>query len=372
MVTVINELSALTGPELNAAAEQLISLPHGTTAAFANTMTSALTTNTTSYLSGRRNGALNIAHYGAPLGQQSLLAQGPSAGQDVVRDAKAVTPSVQGQTQNKYVTPFGLYFDQDSTEEFAGFNAWSAGVTFGLDEVLDDSWIVGWGGSYMHSWMDFDSSFGDGEIDSFRTGPYASYFNGDYYVDVALGVGYHLNDIDRDIDFGGINRTANADFDSYDFSAYLGGGYDFELDNDWVLTPTASMQYINYRNKSFKESGAGAAGLDVDANTQESFLTKIGVNLQKVAQLDSMLVASELFAGYAHEFIDEESYSSTLIGGATKFSTRIDSERDDIFYFGGNLTGSLTENASVFLRYEGEVYSGNNTHIMSGGFTWLF
>ena len=40
---------------------------------------------------------------------------------------------------------------------------------------------------------------GFGHIDSFRVGPYASYFNDDFFVDAALSVGYHLNETERDI-----------------------------------------------------------------------------------------------------------------------------------------------------------------------------
>ena len=300
-----------------------------------------------------------------------FLAQSPASQRQVLSDAKAVTPVSNDQSRNTYLQPFGMYYNQDSTSKFTGFSAIATGFTFGIDEVINDNWIVGWGGSYMHSWMDFDSSFGNGEIDSFRTGPYASYFDDRFHIDAALDFGYHLNKTERDVVFGGINRTAEADYDSYDFSAYLGSGYDINFEK-WTLTPMASAQYISYRNKSFRETGADAAGLDVDANTQESLLTRLGVNLKTQTQIDSMLIVPELFVGYAHEFIDEEDITSRLLGGTSKFTTNVESERQDSFFFGGSLTGNLNKNTSTFIRYEGEIYSGNKSHVLTGGLMFLF
>ncbi len=369
-VTVINELSALGAAELNSAAEQLIPLPHASTAAFSANLNQSLLSATASYLGNRRRGSLNITRFGAPVGQESFLVQAV-ASPGTVRDAKAVTPSVYGQSRNIYLQPFGMYYDQDSTEEFTGFHATATGFNFGFDEVVNDNWIAGLNASYMHSWLSFDNHLGDGDIDSFRVGPYASYFKDDFYLDAMLSFGYHFNETERDVNFGGINRTAKADYDSYDFSAYLGGGYDIDLPR-WTLTPTASLQYMYSRTEDFRESGAGAAGLEVDANTQQSLLSRIGVRLHTLTEIDSIRIAPEVFAGYAHEFMDEESMRSRLLGGTTKFTTNVDNDRRDSIYFGAGVSGTLNENTSLFLRYEGEVYSANETHVLTGGLTLLF
>ncbi len=370
-LTVVNELSALSAGALNNAAEELLPLPHASTAAFTTTLSTNVSASTASYLNRRRQGALHIARYGAPQGHESLLAQASGAQPRTARDVRAIRPEVSDQTKNFYVQPFGMYYEQDSTSQFTGFSASSAGMSFGIDNIVDDRWVVGVGGAYMHTWMNFDGSAGDGEIDSFRVGPYVSYFEDDFYIDAMLGFGYHLNKTERDVNFGGINRTAKADYDAYDFSAYLGTGYDFDLQH-WTLTPTASLQYTNLHAQSFRESGAGAAGLDVDAYSQDSLVSRVGLRLHTLTQWDSVWVAPELFAGYAHEFMDEENMRSRLLGGTTKFTTDVDNDRKDSFYLGGALSATLTQNTSAFIRYESEFYSGNDSHAVSGGVTFLF
>ncbi len=370
-VNVVNALSGLTAPQLNAAAEQLLPLPTAAATGFTSSMAGTMNLSTATYLSGRRQEAMNIARYGAPQEQESFLAMAPGSQPSMMRDTQAITPNVYGQSQNIYAQPFGMYQNQDSTSQFAGFSAWATGVSFGIDNIIDDQWIVGLGATYMHSWIDFDNSLGDGEIDSFRVGPYISYFKDNFYVDAMVGFGYHVNETSRNVVFGGLNRDAEADYDSYDLTTYLGGGYDFDM-GEWTFTTTGSFQYTKSHTESFRESGAGAAGLDVDSYTQDSLISRVGFRLHTLTQWDSVWVRPEVFAGYAHEFIDEEDITSRLLGGTTKFTTNIDSERDDSFYVGTGLNAAFNETTSAFVRYESEFYSGNNSSVVTGGVTFQF
>lgn len=271
---------------------------------------------------------------------------------------------------NKFFRPFGVFFDMDSTDKFTGFNAKAIGAQFGADKVFGNNWIVGLGGAYSHSCLDFDEGFGSGEVDSFRLGPYATYFNDRFYLDSSLSLGYHLNKTRREIG-AGVNRTAKANFNAYDVAAYVGGGYEFNI-RQWVFSPTISAQYTCYRSESFKENGAGAMGLNVSKRTQESLLSRFEIRLYTMAIVETMKLAPEFFVGYAHEFMDEEDLQARFLGSVTKFSADVDIDRDDSVYYGAGLSGLINDNTSIFIRYEGECYSGTRSSDMKVGLTLRF
>jgi outer membrane autotransporter protein len=252
-----------------------------------------------------------------------------------------------------------------------GFYANAVGAQLGIDKNYGPNLILGIGGGYSHSFINFKENHGKGDIDSFRVGPYACYFKDNLFVDTSVSFGYHDNEVERDIKFGTINRTADSDYHAYDLSAYIGGGYNFHI-NEWTATPTTSFQYICYRRESFEETGAGAAGLDLDAATSHSLRSKLGVTLSTVTELYGMKIVPELFAGWAHEFIDDEDIEARFVHGTAKFTTDVDSDRDDSVYFGAGLSALLKENISAYIRYEGEYSSANSINALNVGITVQF
>ena len=375
-LTVINELSGLGATALNSAASQLSPLMHSGMAEFKGAMVREMSFDMAGYLGARRRNEEYLPDF-ATLRQSNLLLADASPNPDtlayVINRAERLKERQAGfgEETHSFFRPYGVLFDQDSTSEFIGFRARALGARFGTDQMFGDNWIVGLGGAYSHSFMDFDGGVGTGDIDSFRLGPYASYFGEEFYLDGSISFGYHLNRTRREIEFGGIDRTAKADYDAYDISAYAGTGLDIKA-GQWTLSPEVTAQYTCYRNEDFEESGAGAAGLDVDARTQQSLLARLGVRIYTVATFETMKIAPELFVGYSRELMDDEDIESSFVDGAARFTTEVDSNRDDSVYYGAGLSVLLRENVSTYVRYEGESYSGSSINSLHFGITVRF
>jgi len=139
-----------------------------------------------------------------------------------------------------------------------------------------------------------------------------------------------------------------------------------------TVTPSASFQYISYRNESFTESGAGSAGLDVDAATSESLRSRLGVKLSAITELYGTKIVPELFVGWTHQFMDEEDITAGFVNGAARFTTNVDNYRTDSVYFGAGISALLRENISAFVRYEGERSGGNDIKTLNVGITIKF
>ncbi|MFA5783418.1 MAG: autotransporter domain-containing protein [Phycisphaerae bacterium] len=374
-IDLINELSALDATGLNTAAGQLNPISHASLNSFNSAMLGDMSSDLSGYLIARRANKeyLAQAQFNS-LGSSDLLLADASENPDTL--AYVITENERRRQLNEgvrqtnfFFRPFGVFFRHDSTPSFTGFEAQSAGSQFGFDRAFGTNWIIGIGGAYSHSHLDFHKGLGEADIDSFRAGPYATYYNGKFYIDGSFSLGYHINRAHREIT--ALNRTAESRYDAYDLSAYIGGGYEFDI-GKWILNPTLSTRYTCYRNESFKETEAGAAGMDVDAETQESLLSSVGIRLYTVTAVDTFKIVPEIFIGYAHEFMDEENIEARFIGGTTKFSTDVDSNRDDSIYYGAGLSGLLNKGTSAFIRYEGKSYSGSRSTALKIGLTLRF
>ena len=377
-VTLINALTALNSAQLNNAAEQLDPLPHASSTIVSLRTTQRMAGNLANYLNARRSGIERVMTFNTQSRERQLLiadaSNDPRILAYVINENKKIAKMQQDEADSEisgFFKPFGVFYDHDSTSKMVGFRAKSVGAQFGFDKSSGPNLLIGIGGGYSHSFIKFKEDRGEGDVDSFRIGPYASYFKDNFFIDTSVSFGYHKNENERDIKFGTINRTADSDYSAWDLSTYIGGGYDFHI-NKLTVTPTASLQYIRYHSESFKETGAGAAGLDVDAATSQSLRSKLGVTVSTVAELYGTKIVPELFAGWAHEFIDDEDIKARFVQGTAKFTTDVDSNWDDSVYFGGGISALLKENISAFVRYEGEYSSGNSINALNVGITVLF
>ena len=364
---LVNQLSKLSATGLNDAAEQLSPLAHSTSAALASQMSQRLSSNLSSYLGARRSSS----SYAASDSQVYLAdaSNDPELLGSVMRENKKRKASAK-QT-NYFFRPFGTYFDHDSSDDFVGFDATSVGAQFGYDTLAEDNLILGLGGSYAHSFINYDDSHGEADVDSFVFTPYASYFNDNWFVDGSISFGYHHNKSEREIKIGSLRRTAEATYNAYEFGTFIKTGYKF-YQNDWAITPYTSLQYTYYHSDSFEEDGAGSAGLEVDDSTQQSLLGRLGLNLSTIAMIDNLQVAPEVYVGYAHQFIKEDSVDAKFVNGTTKFSTDVDSDRDDSVYYGAGVSSLISEDISAYFGYEGETFTNNQTHALNAALTVRF
>ena len=371
--TLINALSSLNTARLNNAARQLSPVAHASSFLLSTDMSQHLSSGMSVYLRARRH---NIPHLAMPdmLASSSELlfadaSANPALLGSVIRETqKRRQKADRAQKTGYFISPFGTYYTQDATGDIEGFSAKSAGTHFGYDTSLNDHLILGIGGSYSYASIDYDHDLGKADVHSFRVGTYGTYFKDDWFVEGSATLGYHSNSTDRKVQFGGIDRTPTATYDAHELSAYLRTGLDIHY-NRWTLTPSTSMHYTYYRSESFQERNAGSAGLRVDAHTQQSLLGKLGLHLHRVSALGDVQVIPEVFVGYAHQFLDEESVNARFVNGVTKFSTDIDSDRDNSVYYGAGLSVLLSEDVSAFVRYEGESYSGSKTNRVDLGLT---
>ena len=265
-----------------------------------------------------------------------------------------------------FAEPFAATFRQETSTNRLGYTGQSYGVQFGVDTWLGQNVLAGLAVSYAHTEVDWAHGRGEGDVETLRVGPFATYTQGKLFLDVWATCGFHWNDTERDVVVGNLRREANADYDAHDASVYLGGGYDFEL-SGFTLTPTVSLQYTCYRQESFRESGGGGAGLRVGAETFHSLRSRLGGRLARELAMDRVTLVPEVFAGWSKEYIDDQSLDASFLAGGAKFTTEQRGLAGDSAYFGVGVAARLDSGSVLFLRYEAVQSSSESAHFFSAG-----
>jgi outer membrane autotransporter protein len=127
-------------------------------------------------------------------------------------------------------------------------------------------------------------------------------------------------DSTRQMTFGGLNRTAEADWEGNGFTAALKAQYNWVLNGDNTdpnairLKPKTFLSYAIHNQGSFSESGAQSLNLAVDSHTADSLLWGIGFTLETPIRLnDSNRIIPRFTVGYEHDFMGDANEEHELI-----------------------------------------------------------
>lgn len=119
-------------------------------------------------------------------------------------------------------------------------------------------------------------------------------------------------DSSRQMNFGGLNRTAEADWDGNAFTAALDAQYNWALNGDNSdpdairIKPRTFLSYAVHNQGSFSEFGAQSLNLDVDSHTADSLLWGIGFTLETPIKLNSTnRLIPRLTVGYEYDFMGD-------------------------------------------------------------------
>ncbi len=258
-----------------------------------------------------------------------------------------------------WVNPFGVFYGEQTGGDHLGFQSNVAGVQLGIDRQFSENCIFGIGGGYDQMHIDGGDAASSGTTDTFRVGPYATWYDDDFYIDGSLTGGFHDNNVGRR---AAVNSAAYSTAGSYradDVSAYLGVGCDYCF-GAATLSPLVSLQYIYYRQDDFVEAGADGATLAVAPRNANSLRSRVGGQLRREYRWGSARITSELLAGWAHEYLADDPLEAQFVGGVSPFSIDRGGVFRDAGFYGLNLTLQRRERAVLFTRYNGEYSSGGH------------
>ncbi len=279
----------------------------------------------------------------------------------------------QAQTWNAFAQGVGTFINQNSDSDRTGFVSRGGGGLIGVDHAFRENVLIGAyvGGSFTD--IDFRGDRGDGQITSVRGGPFISLGNGGLFLDASATFAYHFNDVTRRVVVDPDDvRQAESSFHAFDVSAHAATGYNFYI-GDTSLTPMAGVRYTHYRQQSYNERGADDANLSLRSLNADSLQITVGGRIAHYFQIDMIHIVPEISAGWQHEFLnDSRTIRARFVDVGTPMNDRTGSPTRDAVVVGGGISALLGDNASAFVRYDGEFADDRDIHTISGGLNIRF
>ena len=281
---------------------------------------------------------------------------------------EVVAPVIEENRWGFFVTGSGEWADVNSTHDATGADFTSGGVTVGADYRVNDNFVVGLFGGYVHTKTDIDDDGGNIKANGGRGGLYGSYYNEGLYVNALASGGYNSYKIDRKT----IGGTARGDTDGGQFDSLLGAGYDFSL-GCVTLGPVGSLQYSYVGFDRFEESGSDARQT-VQKNSQDSLRTLVGAKAAACWNVGGMALRPEVRAQWKHEYLDRAgAIDSSFTGSGALFTVYGPQIGRDSLVIDAGASLDVSETVSIYAYYTGELARENySSNSVNGGFRLSF
>jgi len=254
-----------------------------------------------------------------------------------------------------WIRPFGSRADQNDTSDNAsGYSADTWGLAAGVEGDIGETQI-GIAYAYANTRLDgntyLSGAGSHSEIDSHVIALYGARPLNDMVLGFQIDAGWNDNDSDRTLDFGGLNRSARASYDSW--SLHVGSNLSkaIGLDQANTFIPAIRADYTRLRTDSYTERGAGALSLDVEASTVEVLTLGVDGRIVHALTPNAQL---EAIVGVSYDVInDDDNLVATYSGapGQSFVAAGID-HGPWLAKAGVGYTHSLENGTDISIRYE--------------------
>jgi outer membrane autotransporter protein len=278
--------------------------------------------------------------------------------------------------KNAWGKVFGSRAEQDDRSGAAGFKADTWGMALGADAQVAQGARFGVAYGYAKTSVngntELNGSAQRANIGSHIVALYGSKDIGDNRTFSFQGdLGVSNNESTRHIDFGGLNRSARADYRTY--SAHIGIAISqaFALNEKTTLTPTLRADYTWLKSQGYTENGADALNLAVGSNKADAFVIGADGYLQHRFSNTSRLDA---YLGIGYDAINElGNIISTYAGAPGQAFVTTGIDHSPWLVRGGIGYSVLANNGTeVSFRYDAEGRSEYLNHTASVRAKWTF
>ena len=216
------------------------------------------------------------------------------------------------------LTPWSLLIDGSNTQASLNgtndlasldYNIFSS--SYGLQYDFNRNWSAGAAFGYGRANL-YNYEYSNARInsDTYSGAAWGIYRPSDAWKFTALAGYMNLQyDSSRNINFGGLDRNAVANWSGNGFTSALAAEYDWVLSSDQSsrsavrIKPNTFFSYALHRQGAFSETGAQSLNLALDSHTADSLIYGIGFSLETpiITGKTSRLIP-RLSIGYEYDF----------------------------------------------------------------------
>jgi outer membrane autotransporter protein len=297
------------------------------------------------------------------------------AGSDVTFE-RLLSPEQLSHAQNRtglWMTGYDQWSEQQGKQGFAGFDYRVFGGNLGLDHWFGDNLIAGLSFGYSRTDVDFDRNDDDSYIISYTGSLYGSYFLKNAYFEGTLSYGRSAFNNHRRLTIGSMQRRAYSEHDGDLYSAYVGTGYNYSIDN-WLIRPFASLRYIHLNEEGFTEKGAESLNLEVEPRTTDSLESELGIRAARVFKTGYGNLIPEVSVALGYDFdIDDRVIRASFAGSP---DVRFSIQGQNVDKYGWITAAGVTyvhkSGFSCSLKYGGEFRDNYTSHGLMGQIRFSF
>lgn len=218
--------------------------------------------------------------------------------------------------------------DQDYDIQRAGFadikSRQFAGL-LGVDYAINDGqWVVGSSFGFFNRQVDYSEDRGGYKQDEYVLSLYTAFNQDNFWSNATVSYGFIDNEIKRKSPLGITTRSTKGDTNSYNLSANLSTGYNFEHKiSDFSINhgPLAGLTYQKIKQDAFTESSEVAIlALSFEDYDVNSFEAELGYQIQAEVGLFQPFV----MASIRHEFDDVENKVTAAITSSSDYNQNYD------------------------------------------------
>ncbi len=249
---------------------------------------------------------------------KSASARSSSSGSDAAYSG-AIGRSVWAQV-------LGSTAKQDDKKGFNGFDAQTYGLTFGIDQELENDVLAGIALSINNTEVESANNLKTLNIDSYQLTLYGEKKFDQYFVDGFVAGAMNRFESDRIIPL--VGRVASANYDGYSFSTKFRAGYVNHLDNGIDLIPQAGLFYSYNSSTNYQEDGADTTNLSVSNASSELLIGDVGLALAYDSQAFGYDIRPQFKASYGFDFIGNQQISTANFVGQSALINASNSKSD--------------------------------------------
>ncbi len=254
---------------------------------------------------------------------------------------------------------------ENSTGAAADFN--TGGLAGGFEAALDNGSFLGM--SFAYQSLSTDDTTVNASADTMLYSAALSYAGKRGDVDYNGLIGYAYGDVSSSRFVSPLGLSASADYGQN----ILYGGFETGMTryhNGILVRPFASLQGAWIDQESYRETGAGSAGLVSAGETSGSLTSQIGVSVSREFAAGDLRIAPHASLAWSHEYLDVSPAGTySFIGGATPFTVEGAARGRDALEIGFGAIARFSDTVSGNVAYETLLSNDSTEHFARAGLT---
>ncbi|MDD5320729.1 MAG: autotransporter-associated beta strand repeat-containing protein, partial [Methylococcales bacterium] len=267
----------------------------------------------------------------------------------------------------------GMISSADANGDAPRYDGGTAGSIMGVDGQVGEHLSLGIAGFTAHTdATTYQRSNNQSTVDSAGFTLYGAYTLGAWQFKSVIGYDNDTYKAQRNIAVSSLSsRQAQSKTYANHVNNYTEASYSFKSGN-LTLQPVVGLQLGWMHRDGFNETGANsvAQNISVNGRTLYTLDTLVGLRTRHELPINNDLKAQfELRTFYDHDFGTlQESVAGQLSDGRLRLlSTSDRPTQRDAGIVGASLSVLTTNKLNFYLDYNGEIWSGQQAHFISGG-----